>query len=202
MADPGHGSSSSSSPRDSEVPDLLLLHSESAPEPAGQLGVSASGRRKRTHFTASQLATLEGVFQENEYPDISVREKLADHTHLPEARIQVWFQNRRAKKRRLGTPPRYPGTNRPFHNLRGSARYAPVEASADWQGPSTLLQQQTHLPPALVPACSSFIAQPACHSPLPAEDYLPQLNYMLSGTGTPTEEKSLIPAPSEYYLDG
>ncbi|XP_028749421.1 double homeobox protein B-like isoform X2 [Peromyscus leucopus] len=53
--------------------------------------------RSRTQFTKAQVDTLIAAFKINRFPGIVTREKLAQETGIPESRIHIWFQNRRAR---------------------------------------------------------------------------------------------------------
>ncbi|XP_059091505.1 LIM/homeobox protein Lhx3-like [Tigriopus californicus] len=62
-------------------------------------------RGPRTTIKAKQLEVLKATFSQTPKPSRHIREQLAKETELPMRVIQVWFQNKRSKERRMKQTP-------------------------------------------------------------------------------------------------
>uniref|UniRef100_A0A1A9USA5 Homeobox protein unplugged n=1 Tax=Glossina austeni TaxID=7395 RepID=A0A1A9USA5_GLOAU len=78
-------------------------NSTSQPDSGKDLSQTAAGksRRRRTAFTSEQLLELEREFHAKKYLSLTERSQIATSLKLSEVQVKIWFQNRRAKWKRV-----------------------------------------------------------------------------------------------------
>ncbi|XP_067625423.1 LIM/homeobox protein Lhx3 isoform X2 [Eurosta solidaginis] len=86
----------------------------------GSLDGDQPNKRPRTTITAKQLETLKTAYNNSPKPARHVREQLSQDTGLDMRVVQVWFQNRRAKEKRLKKDAGRTRWSQYFRSMKGS----------------------------------------------------------------------------------
>nr|XP_020469272.1 LIM/homeobox protein Lhx5 isoform X2 [Monopterus albus] len=189
----------------------------------------AKRRGPRTTIKAKQLETLKAAFVATPKPTRHIREQLAQETGLNMRVIQVWFQNRRSKERRMKQLSALGARRHAF--FRGPRRMRPLggrledpdilgpaaygyygEYQGDYYGPGSNYDFFPHGPPssqAQSPAESPYILgsgpgamEGSGHHPSDDHRFADMISHAETPSPEPGLPNSMHPVPGEAYGGG
>jgi hypothetical protein len=133
---------------------LLQLHGVKLPvESPNDNESGTNSKKKRQRTSPEQLAILEQIFQTDKMPNQQTRVQLADQLGMSSRRVQIWFQNKRAKVKRSqmkeGSADGSPSSSQ--NGLRDSTSSSPSSPSSPVPEDETLSPISSPNPMVLVP---------------------------------------------------
>lgn len=123
---------------------------------------SAAGKRRgpRTTIKAKQLEVLKTAFSQTPKPTRHIREQLAKETGLSMRVIQVWFQNKRSKERRMKQMTNSMVAGRGFFPGKGGRRGFPMIGDEFGYFPHDKPYHDFGYPPNFAPPPDGFFPLP------------------------------------------
>jgi len=137
---------------------MILLQFNGVKLPSSPLeeGSDSLNKKKRQRTSPEQLAILEQIFQTDKMPNQQTRVHLADQLGMSSRRVQIWFQNKRAKVKRSASKPEGGDEASPLNMLRRNSTSS-ISSSSSPPSPSSPSVPSDEMPspspssPVLVP---------------------------------------------------